>query len=614
MSAPIDPPVERYSASESSITGLFLLAIGLFLTLVGGWAVVDAVRDLRSFPDAPRPITVAEAAAMREPPSGTWVRIVDAHIDCRYPPRRGGSGSDVYAFLTDATEGPRVLVSVPGPGPSGCGDAAPAPNVGVLKAGTPGRIVGLDWPGLDWKQWPSSHLTGLWTDAGPSDSRLILWLSPLICLPGLLMLAIAWSALREGLRARRAPPPRLVGAAFAMPLSTGASALQLFGGSLVVVQLIVFGPLFFLTLMPDWMAIPLGVLAAGWFFGVLGMLLDGWKRRASDLLLGRDDLAIRGGPLHRTRYAFRDPTPFKLDRHEADPGGDLATLQIGGEVAAICRDEDEARSLGVLVETVEALHAQAVGEQRPRGGDRPPGVVCCEACGAPVAPRAEAEATCGHCGAKVAMPEETRAEMAAQGDLAAARAESEGLLRRLLRQPGAHRTNLLLLIAVPPAVLGWPVAGVIFDEFYQARRLLSWHHGVSLFVAALCFTYGLSWLLRAQIVGRVAVRLIATRFAAVPPASTGEPSSCHGCGGPLPDGGEEQLVAVCIYCRSANVLGTHLVPVAQREVGQVQDLTAELRARFAERRKYRLISMGSLVLLALSAASLAPVWRVLRGG
>ncbi|APR79020.1 Hypothetical protein A7982_04367 [Minicystis rosea] len=609
-----EPVVERYSASESSITGLFLLVLGLFLTVLPVAATVDNLCDLRAFPDAPRDITVAEAAAMREPPRGAWVRLVDARIECRHPPRRGGSGPDVYALLTDATDGPRVLVSVPGPGQASCENPAKVPNIGVLKAGTPGRIVGLGWPGLDWNQWPTPHLTMLWTDAGPSDSRLWVWLGPLFTLPGLLLLAIGKRSLRDGLRARRAPPPVLTDATFAMPLSTGASALQLFGGGLVVLQLVVFGPLFFLKHLPEWMAIPLGILAALWFFAILGMLIDGWKRRASDLLLGRDAIAVRGGPLHRTRHAFRDPPSFTLERHEANRDGDIATLRIGGEVAAICRDEDEASSLGALVSTVEALHAQAVGEQRPRTGERPPGVVSCGACGAPVAPSAEPETTCGHCGAKVVMPEATRAEIAAQGDLAAARAESERLLRRLLRQPGAHRTNLLMLFAIPPAILGWPVAGVLFDEFYQARHLFSWHHGVSLFVAALTFTYGLSWLLRAQIVGRAAVRLVATRFAAVPPASAGEPSSCHCCGGPLPDAAEDRLVVVCVYCRSANVLGTHLVPVARREQGQARDLTAALRERLAERRRYFLISMGSLVLLAISAASLAPVWRVLRGG
>ncbi|MFT3775633.1 MAG: hypothetical protein QM820_60575 [Minicystis sp.] len=609
-------PVARYHASESTIVGLFLLAIGLFLTLLAGSLTVDTILDLRAFPAAPRPITVAEAAAMVEPPRGAWVRLVDAQVDCRYPARHGGSGPDVYTFLTDATGKPRVLVSTPAPGPIACGDAAPAPGVGVLKAGTPGRIVGLEWPGLDWRQWPTAHMTMLWTSSGPSDSRLGLLVVPLVMLPGLLLLFIGGSSVRDGLRARRAPPPKLAEVAFAMPLSTGASALQLFGGSLVVFQLIVFGPLFFLKHLPDWMALPLGVLAAIWFFAILGLLVDGWKRRASDLLLGRDALALRGGPLHRTRLAFRDldPDDFRLDRHKDDPDGNLATLVIAGEVAAVCREEDEARSLGAVVDTVHALHAQAHGEHLPAPAERPPGVVYCASCGAPIAPVAEPETTCGHCDASVAMPEQARAEIAAQGDLTHARAESERLLRRLLQQPGAHRTNLLLVIAVPPAILGWPFAGVIFDEFYQARRLFSWHHGVSLFVAALCFTYGLSWLVRAQIVARAAVRLLATRFAAIPPAAAGAPCSCHHCGGPLPAAPEEQLVVVCVYCRSANVIGTHLLPVARREQDQSRDLAAELRARLAERRKYRLISLGSLVLLAVSLAGLMPVLRVLRGG
>jgi hypothetical protein len=240
-------------------------------------------------------------------------------------------------------------------------------------------------------------------------------------------------------------------------------------------------------------------------------------------------------------------------------------------------------------------------------------VVTCDACGAPVAPSAAEEVTCGHCGAAVAMPVAAREQLAAQEEVEQGRETSERLLRSLLRQPGARRTNLLLAVAIPPLLLGWPLAGVLFDEMYQIRHRFAWHHGVSLFVAALSFTYGLSWLLRAQVVARAAVRLVATRFAAVPPAAPGEPSSCRHCGGPLPEGPAEQLVAICVYCRAENVLGINLVPTARREAGQARDLGAELSARLAERRKYRLVSLASLVLLAVSAASLLPVWRTLRG-
>src|SRR5437764_11033232 len=107
------------------------------------------------------------------------------------------------------------------------------------------------------------------------------------------------------------------------------------------------------------------------------------------------------------------------------------------------------------------------------------------------------------------MPAETRARMGALAQLEGARAESEGLVRQLLRQPGARATTALFAIAVPPLLLGWPAAGIAFDEFYQLRRVFDWRDGVALFVFAMSFTYGLSWLVRAQVVGREALRLIA---------------------------------------------------------------------------------------------------------
>jgi hypothetical protein len=137
---------------------------------------------------------------------------------------------------------------------------------------------------------------------------------------------------------------------------------------------------------------------------------------------------------------------------------------------------------------------------------------------------------------------------------------------------------------------------------------------VSLFLAAFCFTYGLSWLLRAQIAARAAVRVVATRFAAIAPTEPGEPSSCRNCGGPLPLVPSEQLVVLCLYCQSENVLGTNLVVAARHEEGQARDLAAELSARLAERRKYRLIALLSLILLALSVASFLPAWRLIHAG
>ncbi len=613
---------QRYFASESVITSFLAAVVGAGMTLGFGALMVGAVLDLRAFPDAPRSVTVAEAARA-DPPRGAWVRLADARLDCRFPPRQAFGSSNVYAFVTDATGEPRLLVAVSQPLPSPCEETQGVPFTGVLAASTPGRIVGLDWPGLDWHAWPTRHLTVLWTALGPGDSQAGLWVGPIGVFPGALVLLGALGRLRRQWRARRPPPPRLTGAAFVMPLSTGGSVMGLFGGVLVVVQLVVFGPLFVATRLPDWTVYPVGVLWAAWFFGVLAWIVGAWKQRASDLLLGRDELAVRGGPLDRKRIAFRalSARQIELRRHApgdadaADAAGERATLLLDGEVVAVCSDAPEERSLAAVVETLRALSAQAkaTGKRPRRRASRAPGIVCCDACGAPVAPSAAATVPCAHCGASVTMPADARERLLALGDLAEARARSERLLRRLLRQPGAGRTNLLLAVAVPPLLLGWPLAAIFFDEMYQSRHLFSWHHGVSLFVAALSFTYGLSWLVRAQVVGRAAVRLVTTRFAAVPPEAPGEPASCRHCGGPLPATPAEQLVVLCAYCRSENLLGTNLSPAARREDDQARDLGAELAARLAERRRYRLVSLGSLLLLAVSAATLVPVWRTLRG-
>ena len=588
---------------------LFGAGLGLFF----GWLWVGALLDDRALPSEPRPISVADAAALAEPPRGSWVRVEGARLDCRFPPRAGFSGSTAYGFLTDETGAPRLLVAFPRALEGPCEERLGTTFVGVLRASTPGRIVGLDFPGIDWNAWPTRHLTVLNVETERPDSASNFLL--LVIVP-LLISAFAGVQNIRAAMALRVRGPALVDAAFVMPLSTGGSAMALFGGGLVIVQLIVFGPLFVAKHLPEWTVYPIGVLWAVWLFAIVGGLIDGWRRRASDLHLGRDALLVHAGPLHRTRIAFRDieAARFRLETaEEKGIGDDRASFYLDDELACVCRDEEEERSLAALTDTLHALGAQARGERRPRTIERPPGVITCGACMAPVAPSADEEVACGHCRAPVRMPAAAREQMAAEIAVSGARDRTERLLRRLLRQPGARRTNLLLAVAIPPLLLGWPLAAILFDEMYQARHRFAWHHGVSLFVAALSFTYGLSWLVRAQVVGRAAVRLVATRFAAVPPEAPGEPPCCRECGAPLPTRGPEQLVAVCAYCRAENVLGTNLLPVARVEGGQARDLAAELDARLAQRRRYRLVSLASLVLLALAAASLAPVWRTLRG-
>ena len=103
------------------------------------------------------------------------------------------------------------------------------------------------------------------------------------------------------------------------------------------------------------------------------------------------------------------------------------------------------------------------------------------------------------------------------------RVDSEHLLRKVLRRPPAWRITPPMFCFCRPLVLSWPVAGAVFDEFYQGRHVLRPYHGLSLALAALCSNLALGFLLRAQVAARAAVRVIATHFAVAPGSSRAPP-------------------------------------------------------------------------------------------
>jgi hypothetical protein len=595
----------QYRASESVIGAVFALLMGLALFALFGGLLFDSILELFAYPDAPTPVRVREAAEMREVPRGSWVKLVDVRLDCAHPPRRGNSGSDYYGLVSDESGAPRLLVAFDEK-PS-C--EAPIEVIGALRSGTPGRIVGLDWPDIDWNAWPSPMLNVVWTSLGPSDDRIALWLMPLLLCPALLLVWIGADGIRRRARpTHRAPLPSC---RYAMPLSTGASVLSAFSPVIGGLQLLAFGPIFVAKHLPEWTTLPIGILWAVWFFAVLGSIADGWKRRASDLLFGKDVVAIRGGPLHGLQQAWNrvDPSTFRFVRYQ--PKGevleDRAGLLLKGELVALTQDENEARSLEVIAETIDALSRQAKGERLPRTIDAPPEVIHCPSCGAAVPPSARERTRCAHCRGDVPMPEAAREQLAALESLESSRRRSEQHLRKLLDQPGARATNAIFIVALPPVVLGWPIAGIFFDELHQIRHILGWREGLALFVATLTFSYGLTWLVRAQVYARSAIRWIASRFAAVPAVRSGGDPSCRSCSAPLPTSDDpERLVAICVYCRCENVLSTDLVPIARIEASQAGDLAVELAQVIVRRRRLRLVSIASLFLLALSLVALAP--------
>jgi hypothetical protein len=384
-----------------------------------------------------------------------------------------------------------------------------------------------------------------------------------------------------------------------LPLATGASTIRSLSIPVGVFQLVAFGPLF-LPWLPDWIVIPLGVVWAAWFFTVVAALIEGFRRRASDVVLAPDGITLRGGPSRGFHAAWDGIRPTACAVTEtAGEGGSTWGLTLAGQQVATTEDEDERRSFQAIVDTVRAVRGGS-GEAARRPA---PEVFTCASCGAPVAPRDEEEIACRSCGAKVPIPAALRAQIQGLARLEGSRARSERLLGVLLRQRGAGFTNLLVLLATPPLILGGPLAAILFNEMYETRHVVRWTHGVALFVCGLTFTYGLSLLVRAQVVGRAALRLVALRFSAAPPVREGEPWVCRCCGAPLPEA-TERVVVLCAYCRAENVTGIDLRPQADGMAQQAGDLAATLEERLRVRRRWRGLSLLSAVMLMAGAGAL----------
>lgn len=615
---PSPPPGERFHFSPSVYLLIFVIFGGVGLVMAA--LTVQTVQEWRLAPDVPTELSVAAVTAIENPGPATWVRVTDARFQCDRPLRRPSS-SYTYGLVSGPT-GQRLLVALPGNSQGPCPGADVAPIIGRLERRAAGDAlpVGVYWDDLG-NEHPEGPAYILWTDWTPP--RGVGGFFQFLFIVGFTLFFLLGAAFAIGglisdwLALRRPSQPRLQGARFVLPLSTGASALQFFGTSYGVVQIVVFGGLFFLSVMPDWLGVIIGVLAGLWVLATFGAFVEGWKRRASDLVLADTACEIRGGPLHGTQHRFAevDPEFCRLEQNIPASDGEILeaglTLRIRGETAAISNEESEDRSLQSIAQTLQGIAPTRQTENDPPGVTGKPrlAVVSCPGCGAPVPPRLVGN--CPYCDHALVLPAAVRIQVQAQTDHDADRRACERMLRRVLRQPPAWRINATLLLLLPPLLLGWPVAGAVFDEFYQGRHVLRPYHGLALALAALCSNLALQFLLRAQVAARAAVRVIATHFAARPPAKSGDPPDCRACGAPLPVE-PDQLLVLCGYCQAENVTGLNLVPVAVAQAEQLGELRGALSERLQTRRRYRWLSLAALLLLGVAALSLWPVRGALR--
>src|SRR6188768_1953115 len=99
----------------SRLMGAACVVVGLGLTAGFGALSVDSLLDTRAFPTAPKPVTVAELAAIKHVPRGTWVRLVDAEPDCAhgYAQPHGTP----YVLVRDGKTPSVVIVAIDAPPP-----------------------------------------------------------------------------------------------------------------------------------------------------------------------------------------------------------------------------------------------------------------------------------------------------------------------------------------------------------------------------------------------------------------------------------------------------------------------------------------------------------------
>jgi hypothetical protein len=389
--------------------------------------------------------------------------------------------------------------------------------------------------------------------------------------------------------ARMSAPPAST-SPLRIPLVTGSSAVDyLFGVALF--GMVAGVPLFVATRLPGWMVYPLGVLAAGWVFGVLFLPSTVAKSRASDLLLDvrAGTVRVDGGPTHGQTESLR---------------GAIALLAPSAEDIS---HPDEIASREALARTLRALGGELVAATHEASGEADDVAIArCDGCGAPAPASAEETVACRACGLSVDMPMGLRERVKRAEASHDARAHTEAALDDLLRQPGPRATNALLALAAFPAVIAWPLAGVLFDEFFQIRGVFSWIHAPLLLLAALAFSSGLSLLLRIRVDARRAFALVSLGFFARPPREPGEDAGCGVCGAPLSIAPHKALCR-CRYCLTDNVVAV-LLPLPRATLSaETADLAVLLAQREQARRRDRwLIALSAALLLLAGAVARRP--------
>jgi DNA-directed RNA polymerase subunit RPC12/RpoP len=396
-----------------------------------------------------------------------------------------------------------------------------------------------------------------------------------------------------------------------LSLQLGVASLSNFalGFGLVVPALAVFpvGVYYFGSLDIFWFALALIAMS-------LCAIRRGWRLRPSDLAFDDRGLRVHGGPKDGAAVAWSDVLDasvrdFKDKEDFKDKSYRLLVHLRGGAFVELAQtdDEDEARSLSAIRDAlkgrIEGARAPAdampAGEAGGRDATGRPTVPHCSSCGAPVVPEAYDDLRCRTCSAALTLPDDVRARVQAARALPVDLARATRKVNALLDQPGAAVTTLLVMVALVPMALAWPISGVTIVRAYLAGHL---NNALAAGAVALPFLLIVDgfFLARGRMVDRRAVLALAFSHSANPPTRAGDSPSCHACGAPLPSAARTESIARCVYCGADNVTAIDLRLPANAAKSAARSLDEALADRQRERARWRLLTLASVPFVALS--------------
>ena len=393
-----------------------------------------------------------------------------------------------------------------------------------------------------------------------------------------------------------------------------ATLIASFGSALMGIGIVLSSDEGNATMAKVGLILPL-LVGAGFLAATKWLFEEYSKQRPSDIVIDDAGLSIEQGALKGKRIAWSsfdrerclieiDPTRYvqKKVNGQIVSREECALLVVGtheGEkiVLAESLDREEKVSLSELRESI-------LGAYDARGAATPPApsiagssILQCSSCGAPVPPDDAGEVRCQRCGSPVPIPNEVREKIRVASRLVDDKAKLETAVRKLLEQPSARRPAAVLSI-LTFVLFAAPVASIALF-FLQGRNGSAAWLATKIVLISIPVIFALNFFVRLFIGDRQALRALTLGMSARNSVVPGDPPTCRQCAGSLgvrPD----HILAICLFCRTENLLGLDLRPAAAETQQRVYALEPVITKRRDGRRRSKTgLAVSAVITVAL---------------